>query len=153
MKWRAFGILDGHDRWLKGKLWASGHLTYNIPLAFLRLSTLSSMMCSRLLSICRRRTDWPASGTTWCSWSTFISAGEWVARVMCRREPGADSYFSWAVGHTFSESGFEQLISNICFSAFRLYPVDMKRVNEFGVSYEEKSGEEKPHKDWQLSYK
>ena len=31
----------------------------------------------------------------------------------------------------------------------RLYPVDMKRVNEFGVSYEdqEKEEEEKPHKD------
>ena len=30
----------------------------------------------------------------------------------------------------------------------RLYPVDMKRVNEFGVSYENKEKEQvKPHKD------
>ncbi|KAL9975359.1 hypothetical protein ACROYT_G012514 [Oculina patagonica] len=28
-----------------------------------------------------------------------------------------------------------------------LYPVDMKRVNEFGVSYEDQEKEEKPHKD------
>ena len=29
----------------------------------------------------------------------------------------------------------------------RLYPVDMKRVNEFGVSYEDQEKEGKPHKD------
>ena len=57
---------------------------YSLPLAFLRLSTLSFVMCSRLLSIFRRRTDWPASGTTWCSWSTFISDGKWNTRVRCR---------------------------------------------------------------------
>lgn len=28
-----------------------------------------------------------------------------------------------------------------------LYPVDMKRVNEFGVSYEDQGEEDKPHKD------
>lgn len=30
---------------------------------------------------------------------------------------------------------------------YRLYPVDMKRVNEFGVSYEDQENEDKPHKD------
>ena len=29
----------------------------------------------------------------------------------------------------------------------RLYPVDMKRVNEFGVSYEDQEKDDKPHKD------
>ena len=30
----------------------------------------------------------------------------------------------------------------------RLYPVDMKRVNEFGVSYDDQENEQvKPHKD------
>ena len=34
-----------------------------------------------------------------------------------------------------------------CVSVRRLYPVDMKRVNEFGVSYEDQEEQEKPHKD------
>jgi len=28
-----------------------------------------------------------------------------------------------------------------------LYPVDMKRVNEFGVSYGDQENEDKPHED------
>ena len=34
-----------------------------------------------------------------------------------------------------------------CAFLHRLYPVDMKRVNEFGVSYEDQEEQDKLHKE------
>lgn len=39
------------------------------------------------------------------------------------------------------------LLSDSILFLLRLYPVDMKRVNEFGVSYGDQENEDKPHED------
>ncbi|XP_011947503.1 PREDICTED: cleft lip and palate transmembrane protein 1-like protein isoform X2 [Cercocebus atys] len=46
------------------------------PVGPCRLSTPSLMTSLPSSSPCPRLTGWPASGTTWCSWSTCTSGGE-----------------------------------------------------------------------------
>lgn len=98
-----------------------------LTLVFLtRLSIRLSTTCLRSSSPCPRHTGWRVSEMTWCSSYTCIRDGE---------DPLPQSDVD------------VELILNSMLMFFRLYPVDKTRVNEYGVSYDEKP-KGKSHKDW-----
>lgn len=89
--------------------------------------TPSSTTCLPSSSPCRLPTDWRVSETTWSFSFTFTS----------------DGMHTLTQTHTHTHECKPQLTR---FPLLRLYPVDKTRVNEYGISYDDKP-KRKSHKD------